>query len=486
MTNHPDDSSTAGPAHEVWQTPQQTQQQTPSLLRCLIEGGRCALLMPPRWQSTSATPWTIALLTALGLVQALVLQRLYIVGPATFYWQAIAGGWSASALLAWGCYAMRPQPHADSGADAAPGAAHLFTMLLALTLVISTACGFAYVVLIRNGLYTETVLGAWGMWALWLGPAVWLVLAQLILLLRSGDRKPAAMLAGALAIALATTLFFAVQQPEFWYPEEKNAASAAKRLRLTQELMESRQQLLTQRLDGIKPQRPGIVDLYGIGFSPYAEEDVFRRETAMVAAVMAQRFDADGRIMQLVNHAETVAQWPWATPLNLQRTIKRMAAIMDPKEDILFMHLTSHGARDGQLAARFWPMDVAALQPAELKAWLDEAGIKYRVISISACYSGSWIAPLADDNTLVVTAADAEHTSYGCGRSSELTYFGRAMYDEQLRTQTLSFNEAHQAARQIIKQREEEAGKDDGYSNPQIREGAGIQDRLALLRKRLQ
>ena len=86
---------------------------------------------------------------------------------------------------------------------------------------------------------------------------------------------------------------------------------------------------------------------------------------------------------------------------------------------------------------------------------------------------------------LVMTAADAAHTSFGCGRGSELTFFGRAMYDEQLRDTTLSFEAAHAAARDIIKKREEEAGKDDGYSNPQISVGPGIRPRLARLEEQL-
>ena len=107
-------------------------------------------------------------------------------------------------------------------------------------------------------------------------------------------------------------------------------------------------------------------------------------------------------------------------------------------------------------------------------------------MSISACYSGSWIAPLADDDALLMTAADAEHTSYGCGRLSPLTFFGRAMYDELLRTQTRSFTEAHAKARELILQREQEAGKDDGYSNPQISVGSRIAPMLEALRQRLE
>ena len=86
---------------------------------------------------------------------------------------------------------------------------------------------------------------------------------------------------------------------------------------------------------------------------------------------------------------------------------------------------------------------------------------------------------------LNIHASDAEHTSYGCGRKSDLTYFGKAMYDEQLRKSTLSFEVAHAAARKMIKVREEEAGKDDGYSNPQIKAGEGIKKRLNRLEDRL-
>ena len=125
------------------------------------------------------------------------------------------------------------------------------------------------------------------------------------------------------------------------------------------------------------------------------------------------------------------------------------------------------------------------MTPQLLKQWLDEAGVRWRVISVSACFSGSWIAPLAGDGTLVMTAADADHTSYGCGKKSELTFFGRAMYVDALR-ETLDFEAAHEQARQLIDAREQEAGKTDGYSNPQLRMGDGIRTVLQRLRQELE
>jgi hypothetical protein len=153
---------------------------------------------------------------------------------------------------------------------------------------------------------------------------------------------------------------------------------------------------------------------------------------------------------------------------------------------VLFIHLTSHGARNGRLATDLWPLKLDAVTPSSLKAALDDAGIRHRVVSISACFSGSWIAPLADEDSLLMTAAAADHTSSGCGRRSPLTFFGRAMYDELLRTQTRSFTEAHAKARELILRREEEAGKDDGYSNPQIRVGSRVGAVLDALQRRLE
>ena len=201
---------------------------------------------------------------------------------------------------------------------------------------------------------------------------------------------------------------------------------------------------------------------------------------------MATRFNAKGRGVQLANHADTVETLPWATGLNLRRAIQGMAAVMDKDKDILFMHLISHDGNNGTLSDNFWPMDIAPLTATDLRAWLDEAGIKNRVISISASYSGTWIEPLANDDTLVISASDADHTAYGYAKKSALTLFARTMYDEQLRMQTLSFEAAHAATKLIVKQREEAAGKDDGFSNPQIKVGVNIRNRLAQLQQRLE
>lgn len=455
----------------------------PMLGAWLREGVRGALLRAPRAEvlrQASPTPALVLALMLLSLTVGIVGERLATPGAADFHWRALLGGWFSTALAAWLCWwAADRGPEPDSTAAPRPGATTLFALLTAQGLVIALASAVALAPALRWTGAAQVALGLW--WA----STAWLVLAQLRLLLRYARPGPRVGIV-MLTLAGAATWVLAPAAPVWTVRDDgERAAGAPRFLQLTPELIERQQQAAATALDGLVAQRPGLVDLYVLTFAPYGSEDVFRRESAMVVEVLEGRFDAVGRSAQLVNHPDTAGALSWATPANLQRAISRVAERMDRDEDILFIHLTSHGARDGQLAARLWPMEMPALTPAQLRRWLDEAGIRHRVISVSACYAGSWIEPLASDSSLVMTAADADHTSYGCGSGSELTFFGRAVFDEQLRGSTRSFEQAHAAARTVILKREREAGKTDGYSNPQIRVGDGVRAPLARLEARL-
>lgn len=441
----------------------------------LVAGARSAVLRPTDWQAMTPSPTAVLVVVAFSMALSLLLQRLYVDGPAYFNLPALDSGWLQMLMVAAACLLVLP--------GRALGA---FVLLMAQEMVIGEVTGGAYAVLIQAGWSTSQVLPDWAWPLLWYLPVAWSALATLGVFWRAlpGQRAVALVTTGVLALAW-WQLPQVIEPQRFWYPVPAERPDAPKPFALTQAVMERQIEVIAGQLQGLQPQRPGVVDLYVLTFAPYGEEDVFRRESAMVADVMQQRFDAAGRTLQLVNHRGTWHELPWATPVNLQRAIARVAQLMDPEEDVLFIHLTSHGARDGKLATRFVPMSVETLDPTSLKGWLDGAGIRHRVVSISACFSGSWIAPLAGDGTLVMTAADAEHTSYGCGRLSELTFYGRAVFDEQLRSHTLSFEQALAAARPVIDQREREAGKSDGYSNPQISPGPAIRDKLMQLEVQL-
>ena len=476
----------------------------------LRAGARTLLLRPPRTVALQADPATVAMLLALMLGIVIGVQRLAIDGPASFDFTAIQGGWLNTLLALGTCWVVVRSRDAVGPLPDRPPIATLFALLLAQQLLLSALMGLVYAATV----FWLPMLVSVDINALldtaWMVLLLWFVLATLVLLWREASHRLAGRGAVVAYVMLSVALQVAAPEAPFWIESSESSAGSAAHgiaqtqdtqdnsddganaesanapapVALSQELLEAQARTLPAAFDALAPGRPGVVDLYAITFAPYADEDVFSREATLVTELMRSRFDARQRVLQLQNHARSAAELPWATPLNLQRTIQRMAAVMNRDEDILFIHLTSHGARDGQLAASFEPLAIDSVTPQQLNDWLAEAGVRYRVISISACYSGSWIAPLAGSGALVMTAADADHTSYGCGSKSELTFFGRAMYDEQLR-HTRSFEDAFAAVRPLIAQREKEAGKTDGYSNPQIAVGAAIRGPLLSLQQRL-
>ena len=111
-----------------------------------------------------------------------------------------------------------------------------------------------------------------------------------------------------------------------------------------------------------------------------------------------------------------------------------------------------------------------------LARMLHEAGIKWRVIVVSACYSGGFIEPLKDANSVVITASAPDRTSFGCEPGRDFTYFGQAYFRDAL-AGTRSFTRAFEAAREGVAKMEAAEGMDPP-SEPQMWVGVAMAERL--------
>jgi Peptidase C13 family len=440
-----------------------------------------ALFRAPRWQRLpAASPGFALSICLLSLVIEFVASYAQVAPNARFYPQAIAAGWLGVATLIWACWAtLHHDDHPDPDLRYKPvvtlrvTVGSLFSLALLATAIIYTITSAIYIPLHRADAFPEESWGVFLQWALWGLGIAWALIAQIVLLVRAAPT--ASFSSAAILLLFATAGIHIWAQPSsFWYPdyesEEGSADSKTKwdSSHLQPAKLLKQAGLLDAALAALPAQRPGIVDTYVITYSPYASEDVFLKESDVVSKVMNDRFGAGARTIRMVNHASTIESLPWATPESLKKTLDHIGKIIDPAEDMVFIHFASHGGSDGKLEAEFWPLQMEKLTGTSVRAMFDDANIPVRLLSISACYSGSWIEPLRTEGTLVMTASDAEHTSYGCGRKSELTYFTRAVFSEQLANNTRSFEDALKAARPIIEAREKQAGKKDGFSNPQI------------------
>ena len=108
---------------------------------------------------------------------------------------------------------------------------------------------------------------------------------------------------------------------------------------------------------------------------------------------------------------------------------------------------------------------------------LDQTGVQHKVVIISACYSGVFIPRLANADTLVITAADADHASFGCEDKAKWTYFGDAFFNIALR-QTKTLKDAFLLARTLVSNRELSEGFDP--SHPQMAGGANVESLLVV------
>lgn len=274
---------------------------------------------------------------------------------------------------------------------------------------------------------------------------------------------------------------FLVPEQEFWHAHYDDNESLHPRVN-AEDVFYAQDARLDTALRGLLPSRRGVSDLYFVGFGSYSAQDVFMREIRSIRKLFDERFDTRDRSVALINNAATAEDIPIASRTNLSRTLHHLGSIMNTEEDVLFLYLTSHGSRNHRLSVDFWPLPLNELSPEQLKQTLDESGIKWRVIVISACYAGGFIERLKDDHTVIMTAASADKQSFGCGSGYEYTYFGQALFDQELRA-GYSFVQAFSGAAKSIAEREKKEGLD--ASDPQMYAAPALVLKLGMLEKRL-
>jgi len=308
-------------------------------------------------------------------------------------------------------------------------------------------------------------------------PTAWLVLAVTLAAIRLLALPARRWLAAGMATALlvGAPLALVYRDRTLWQPAFDGEAQREQRNRYqalaNEDAFYLQPKLLERQLAALQPGRKGSVDLYFIGAAGDAGQDVFMKEVQSVAQLFEERFATAGHSLTLINNARTVAGVPIASSTSLRLALKRVGEVMDRDEDVLFLFLTSHGSREHRFALSFGPLRFNPVDPQRLREMIDEAGIKRRVVVVSSCYSGGYVDALKDENTLVITAAAADKTSFGCSNEAEFTYFGKAYFDEALR-QTYSFVEAFELARPRIAERER--AQDYEPSDPRIALGAAI------------
>jgi hypothetical protein len=246
-----------------------------------------------------------------------------------------------------------------------------------------------------------------------------------------------------------------------------------------EQVLYAQTQMMRDAAAKLMPRAPDKVNLYFVAFAGDGEEDVFRNEAEYADKLFTQRFGVAGRDLVLVNNPATLMQYPVASLSNLEAAVKAVADQMNRDEDVLLLFLTSHGSSNHELYVSMDPLPLDQIEPEDLADVLAKAGIRHRVVVISACYSGGFIDALKNETTMVIAAARADRASFGCGAESDITDFGRAFFAEGLNhndTLTGAFAEAQR----LIDEWETRDGED--HSFPQIVTSPRIESKLKAWR----
>lgn len=228
--------------------------------------------------------------------------------------------------------------------------------------------------------------------------------------------------------------------------------------------------LLQEALDALPGSTPAM-ELYSLTLAGDGQQSVFLREAESVSQLLRERFGAHGQLV-LVNHRDHLTDRVLATRENLRRALQRLAERSGP-EDLVFIHLTSHGSPEHALQLELPRLELFDLTAGELNELLLPLADRYKVLVISACYAGGFIEPLLDERTLLMTAARADRASFGCTEENEYTYFGQALYAEALQ-ETDDLEAAFTLAYEAVSAREQAEGHEP--SEPQLGPASAVLD----------
>lgn len=323
------------------------------------------------------------------------------------------------------------------------------------------------VLFILGALTLVAVLVRWGIDRL--SPGIpqlalpWALLAlQIVYLSRAlkfatGYRQLRAIVLSLVALAVGAGLFSRyLDMGPIWYePEGEEYTSYTRTAHEAERLLMGQPARIDAAVAAMAP-RSGDTSTYMVGFAGVGEQKVFAGEISLAAKVIGDRYGTQQRTLLLVNDQRDLESRPLASVTGLKLALADIGKRMDRDRDVLFLVISSHGSQEPAISVSNGGIPLNELTGKDLKAALDDAGIRWRVVVISACHAGAFIPYLRDDRSIVIAAAAPDRSSFGCSNDRDLTDFGEAFIRDALPKST-SIRSAFETAQANIAAREKAA-----------------------------
>ena len=292
----------------------------------------------------------------------------------------------------------------------------------------------------------------------------------------TGQSQRAVPLVGAICIVAFIWASDAMNAiPDVWNPRDADASVSDESISERETALFEQSDRIDDALESVHRDASAKPEAFFLGFAGVGDEKVFAQEIGLASRVLGERYGIGDRRLSLVNDERDLEHAPLASVSGLIYALHGMASHMDLNRDVLFLAISSHGSDDPAIAVSNSEFPLQDLTDDDLAEALHASGIKWRVIIISACYAGGFIDSLRDPQTIVLTAAAADRSSFGCSNDSDLTYFGEAFYRDAL-PGAHSLRDAFEKAKEAIAVREHAEGETP--SNPQAYFGSAIEAKL--------
>jgi hypothetical protein len=268
--------------------------------------------------------------------------------------------------------------------------------------------------------------------------------------------------------------------PDVWTtPEVAEAADRGDSAADAETVLFEQSTRIDRALAAISTEASPSPKAYFLGFAGVGEQKVFSQEIGLASRVLSERYGMESRSLSLINDQRDLEGAPLASVSGLRYALRGLAARMNLDRDVLFLVISSHGASEPAITVSNSDLPLNDMTDEDLAEALSDSGIKWRVIIVSACYAGGFIDALKDPRSIVITAAAADRTSFGCSNDRDLTYFGEAFFRDAL-PDARSLRDAFDKARSAIAVRERREGVD--ASKPQAFFGPELEAKLAAMK----
>jgi hypothetical protein len=184
-----------------------------------------------------------------------------------------------------------------------------------------------------------------------------------------------------------------------------------------------REKVLTQAASMTGPK------LWFAGFGFHSGSKAFRGDVLLTESRLREKYPQTLSFVFDNALQKEKIETPFAHLGSLTDTVKTIASQVK-KGDVVTIMLSTHGYTK-LLATQIGGRDYASILDSHLANALAPLKDTPTILIISACYSGSLIPALRNENRIILTAAAEKKVSYGCQPLAKNTFFIDALFGDK-------------------------------------------------------